>query len=169
VTQFLTSDGSDAGDLVEIRRSFVQGGVAIPHPAASNIAGAANLSSITDGFCRAKAAAYGDNDNFEAFGGLRRMGQVMDRGMVLVLSQWLDYEAHMLWLDSTYPANATAGAPGAARGSCATSSGDPADIIAQNPHATVKWSKISLGPIGFTEARLRRERELGRAAAAVAA
>ena len=155
VTQFITSDGTDAGDLVEIRRSFVQAGVKIAHPPATNIGGAGNLTSITDGFCKTKAAAYADNDNFEAFGGLKRMGDVMDGGMVLVLSLWLDYEAHMLWLDSTYPANAT-GAPGAARGTCATSSGDPADIINADPGSTIKWSKISLGPIGFTDARLAR-------------
>ena len=156
VTQVLTSDGTDAGDLVEIRRSFVQGGVKIPHPAASNIAGTGNLTSITDTFCKVKAAAYADNDNFETFGGLQRMGQVMDGGMTLVLSQWLDYEAHMLWLDSTYPVNATAGKPGAARGTCATTSGNPDDIIAADPGATIHWSKISLGPIGFTDERIRR-------------
>jgi cellulose 1,4-beta-cellobiosidase len=86
VTQFITSDGTDGGALVEIRRSFVQNGVHIPHPAATNIPG--NWSSISDAFCKAKAAAFGDNDNFEQYGGLARMGQVMDGGMVLVLSQW---------------------------------------------------------------------------------
>jgi cellulose 1,4-beta-cellobiosidase len=32
VTEFHTSDGSDTGDLVEIRRKFVQNGKVIEHP-----------------------------------------------------------------------------------------------------------------------------------------
>ena len=63
VTQFKTSDGTDAGDLVEIVRFFVQGGVHIPHPAAPTIP-PGNYSSITDAFCKAKGTAWGDNDNF---------------------------------------------------------------------------------------------------------
>lgn len=85
------------------------------------------------------------------------MGQVMDGGMVLVLSQWVDYEAHMLWLDSMDPSNGTASTPGVSRGPCATTSGDPNDVIKNSPDATVVFSKVSLGPIGFTEARLARE------------
>lgn len=156
VTQFITSDGTDSGDLVEIRRFFVQNGVKIAHPNATNInATGVATDRISDAFCKAKAAAYGDNDNFEAFGGLQRMGEVMDGGMVLVLSQWVDYEAHMLWLDSTYPTNAT-GQPGAARGSCSITSGNPPDVISNNPGSTVSFSKVSLGPIGFTEAALAK-------------
>ena len=152
VTQFITADGTDSGDLVEIRRSFAQGGVPIPHPACTNVPG--NFSSITDAFCKAKGVAFGDNDNFEAFGGLKRMGEVMDGGMVLVLSQWVDYEARMLWLDSTYPTNATG--PGAARGSCDISSGVPEDVINNSPNARVTFSKISLGPIGWSAAAQRK-------------
>jgi hypothetical protein len=156
VTQFITSDGTDAGALVEIRRSFVQNGVHIPSPAAQNIPGAANASSVTDAFCKLKGAAFGDNDNFEAYGGLARMGQVMDGGMVLVLSSWVDYEANMLWLDSNYPTTAPTAQPGVARGTCATTSGVPADVIRNSPDATATFGKIKLGPIGFTEAGLKR-------------
>lgn len=156
VTQFITSDGTDAGDLVEIKRSFIQGGVHIPHPAATNIPG--NFSSVTDAYCKAKGVAYtNENDNFETFGGLKRMGEDMDRGMVLVLSQWVDYEAHMLWLDSTYPTNSTPSDVGAVRGSCDISSGNPSDVIANSPGAKVTFSKISLGPIGWSQARLGRQ------------
>ena len=154
VTQFVTSDGTDSGDLVEIKRSFIQGGVAVAHPACTNIPG--NFSSVTDAFCKAKGVAFNDNDNFETFGGLKRMGDVMDRGMVLVLSQWVDYEAHMLWLDSIYPANETAATPGAFRGSCSVDSGVPTDVINNSPGAKVTFSKISLGPIGWSAAALSR-------------
>ena len=36
-------------------------------------------------------------------GGMKAFGDAMDNGMVLVLSLWGDFEAHMLWLDSSYP------------------------------------------------------------------
>lgn len=156
VTSFVTSDGTDAGDLVEIKRYFVQNGKVIPHPTASNIGKSTNFSSVTDAFCKAKAAAYTDNDNFETFGGLKRMGDVLAGGVVLVLSEWVDYAVHMLWLDSDYPTDAPPSQPGVPRGSCATSSGDPADVIKNNPDSTVQFSKISLGPVGFMEARLKR-------------
>jgi len=113
------------------------------------------MSSVTDQFCKIKSAAYGDNDNFETFGGLKRMGEVMDGGMVLVMSQWVDYAVHMLWLDSDYPTTSPTSQPGVSRGSCATSSGVPSDVISNSPGSTVKYSKISLGPIGFTEAALK--------------
>jgi hypothetical protein len=159
VTQFVTADGTDAGALVEIRRSFVQNGVHIPSPPAQNIPGS-NASSVTDSFCKAKGVAYTDNDNFETFGGLARMGQVMDGGMTLVISSWVDYEAHMLWLDSNYPTDAPVSQPGVPRGTCDTSSGVPEDVIKNHPDATTTFSKISIGPIGFTEAALKRRKAL---------
>jgi hypothetical protein len=154
-TQFITSDGTDSGDLVEIKRFFIQNGKFIWHPAATNI-GAPNMSSITDAYCKQKAAAYNDNANYEVFGGLKRMGEVMDGGMVLVLSQWVDYAEKMLWLDSNDPSTGNPSTPGVARGTCATSSGNPPDVINQQPDATVAFSKISLGPIGFSEQALKR-------------
>jgi hypothetical protein len=36
-------------------------------------------------------------------------------GMVLVLSEWVDYSVHMLWLDSLDPSNGTATTPGVSR------------------------------------------------------
>jgi hypothetical protein len=88
-----------------------------------------------------------------------RTALVLDGGVTLVISQWLDYEAKMLWLDSLYPPGAPPGAPGVARGPCAPSSGVPADIIAQTPGAAVAYSKITVAPIGTTLARV----EIGRA------
>jgi hypothetical protein len=159
VTQFITSDGTDAGALVEIRRSFVQNGAHIPSPRAQNVPGS-NASSVSDAFCKQKAAAFADNDNFEAFGGLARMGEVMDGGMTLVISSWVDYEAHMLWLDASYPAGAAG--PGVQRGTCGADSGVPEDVIRDHPDATAAFSKISIGPIGFTEAALKRRIAGGR-------
>jgi cellulose 1,4-beta-cellobiosidase len=63
----------------------------------------------------------------------------------------------MLWLDSLDPPNATG--PGVSRGSCAITSGNPPDVIANSPDATVKYSAISLGPIGWSAARLAQQQK----------
>ena len=44
VTQFITDDGTDNGDLVEMRRLFVQDGKVIPNPA-TNWAGKSVIAS----------------------------------------------------------------------------------------------------------------------------
>merc|ERR1719288_270110 len=59
VTQFLTTDGTDSGDLSEIRRFYVQDGEIIYSPS-STILGADDSDSITDGFCDAKKDLFGD-------------------------------------------------------------------------------------------------------------
>lgn len=56
----------------------------------------------------------------------------------------------MLWLDSTYPVDSTDA--GAARGSCASSSGVPSDIESNNATASVIYSNIKFGAIGSTYA-----------------
>ena len=79
------------------------------------------------------------------------MGDAMSKGMVLVMSLWDDHAANMLWLDSTYPTTKT-GAPGTGgpRGTCATTSGVPADVENQHPHSHVKFSDIKFGDICST-------------------
>lgn len=44
-------------------------------------------------------------------------------------------------------------------GSCAITSGNPQDLITNNPDSTVKYSAVSVGPIGFSEARLKLKRQ----------
>lgn len=60
----------------------------------------------------------------------------------------MQHYANMLWLDSTYPVDATG--PGAERGTCPTSSGVPAEVERQVPNANVVFSNIKFGPIGST-------------------
>merc|ERR1712110_245984 len=86
--------------------------------------------------------------NFEEKGGLQAMGSAMDAGVVLVMSLWDDHYANMLWLDSTYPIDSTD--PGAARGTCGTDSGVPADVESQHPDSHVIFSDIRFGPLGST-------------------
>ncbi|KAJ1567359.1 hypothetical protein HK405_006265 [Cladochytrium tenue] len=147
VTQFITSDGTDTGTLSEIRRFYVQNGQVIPNSQATYPA-VSQFNSITTDFCTAQKTLFADTDTFSPRGGLTAMGESMARGMVLALSLWDDHAANMLWLDSTYPVTATGA--GAARGTCATTSGVPADVEANVPNSFVIYSDIRTGEIGST-------------------
>eukprot|EP00727_Mastigamoeba_balamuthi_P007849 m51a1_g3685 putative glycoside hydrolase (534) ;mRNA; f:332177-334259 len=149
VTQFVTHDGTDAGDLVEIRRFYKQGGRVIANSQAK-AAGLTAYNSVTDAMCRAQKSVFGDRDDFAAKGGLKAHGEMLRRGMVLVLSLWDDHDVNMLWLDSNSPAGADASKPGVARGSCPTSSGKPNEVENAHPNAQVVFSNIRFGPLGST-------------------
>lgn len=144
-TSFVTADGTDEGDLVEIRRYFVQDGNKFPLPGARLVDPDAN--SLTDDFCDKSKVAFNNTNDHRAKGGLKRMSDALDRGMVLVMSLWDDSAAHMLWLDSDDPTDQPDTAPGVSRGSCPTTSGDPADVRSKSPRATVKFSNIKMGPV----------------------
>ena len=149
VTQFITNDGTDSGDLVEIKRYWVQNGQKIETPM-SNLPGVAPYNSITDANCAAQKQLFGDNNDFQAKGGLRKMGEAMERGMVLVMSIWDDHEAQMLWLDSEYPLDKPSSQPGVIRGPCSRDSGKPEDVESQNPYSSVKYFNVKVGPINST-------------------
>eukprot|EP00994_Dinema_validum_P007217 NODE_579_length_1530_cov_263.070223_g424_i0.p1 GENE.NODE_579_length_1530_cov_263.070223_g424_i0~~NODE_579_length_1530_cov_263.070223_g424_i0.p1 ORF type:complete len:471 (+),score=126.46 NODE_579_length_1530_cov_263.070223_g424_i0:54-1415(+) len=145
ITQFITSDNTSTGELVEIRRLWKQNGRIIKNSQVS--LGGGSYDSITGQFCATERTAFGYNA-FDKLGGLKSMGESLSRGVVLTLSLWDDYYAHMLWLDSKYPANGTKA--GTTRGPCPTSSGVPADLEAQHPNSNVKFSNIKVGDIGTT-------------------
>lgn len=147
MTQFITSDGTTSGDLTEIKRFYVQNGVVIPN-SVSSITGIPASNSITTAYCSAQKSVFGDTNSFADKGGLAAMGKSMDRGQVLVLSIWDDHAVNMLWLDSTYPTDSTS--PGAARGTCSTTSGTPTDVEKNSPNSSVTYSNIKIGPIGST-------------------
>jgi cellulose 1,4-beta-cellobiosidase len=149
VTQFITSDNTSSGPLSEIRRLYVQNGNVIWNSKA-NFPGFKPYDSVSDQFCNDQKQLFGDKNTFESLGGLKSMGNSLETGMVLVLSLWDDYAANMLWLDSDYPVNGTTSKPGVARGSCATTSGVPAQVEANSPNANVKFSNIKYGDIGST-------------------
>ena len=148
ITQFKTTDGTDTGDLSEIRRIYMQDGKVIETNPIT-IAGQ-KFDSITDEFIAVQKKWSGDTNTFADRGGLKGMGEALDRGVVLVMSLWADYAVHMLWLDAHFPTSAPQDAPGSNRGSCADDSGNPADLIQNNPDATVKYGDIKFGPIGST-------------------
>jgi len=148
VTQFITEGNTDDGDLIDIRRFYVQDGEVIPNSEMS-IAGLSG-DSVTDATCAAMKEAFGDINDFERKGGLKAMGEALDRGVVLVMSLWDDAEANMLWLDSQYPLNKDPSTPGVIRGPCQTTTGKPAFLRSKYPMARVRYSSVKVGTIGST-------------------
>ncbi|KAH6889082.1 cellulase [Coprinopsis sp. MPI-PUGE-AT-0042] len=150
VTQFITDNNSTTGNLVEIRRLYVQDGKVYAN-SKTNQPGQDALDSVTDKFCDAQKTAFNDRNRFKENGGLVQMGKSLGKGHVLVLSIWDDYDAQMLWLDSqAYPIDANPSTPGVARGTCATTSGKPSEVEAASPDAQVIFSNIKFGDIGST-------------------
>jgi len=146
VTQFITSNGQDDGDLTEIRRLYVQNGKVIPNSVATNLG--QNFNSLSDGMCKTQKGVFGDPNDFANKGGMKSAGEAFERGMVLVMSLWDDHEVHMLWLDSQYPSGKSG--PGVSRGPCATDSGDPDQVERDSPHSWVQYANIKFGTIGST-------------------
>jgi cellulose 1,4-beta-cellobiosidase len=149
VTQFITDNNRADGKLSQIRRLYVQDGRVIQNSFV-NVPGIPPTNYISDSFCVAEKKVFDAVDAFEAQGGMAGIGGALGRGMVLVLSIWDDPTSNMLWLDSTDPASATASTPGAERGPCATTSGNPADLLEMYPNAAVTFSNIKVGDLGST-------------------
>lgn len=147
ITQFITSDGTANGDLSEIRRLYVQGGRVIKN-SISTYPALKKTDSITDAFCKAEKTLFGDKNDLSAKGGLKSMGESMDRGMVFVMSLWNDHTAKMAWLDGTYPPNKEG--PGVSRGTCDAPSGDPKFVETNFPDGQVQYSNLKFGDLHST-------------------
>lgn len=135
VTQFRTGDGTDTGDVTEIRRLFVQDGKVIPTRPVK--VGDKEFDSITTAFVDAQKAEFGDPNSFEQKGGMKAVSGALERGVTLVMSLWDDYAVSMLWLDSNYPTTEPATKPGVARGPCPITSGKPADVEKNFPDVSI--------------------------------
>jgi len=150
VTQFITRDGTDTGDLVEIRRFYKQDGKII-HSPPTTILGDKAADSITDQFCEDKKELFGDVNDFQEKGGNRAMGQSLDRGQVLALSLWDDVEVNMLWLDSAYPLDKDESQPGVRRGECpGGEESTPTYVRRTYPDGFVTFANAAIGEIGST-------------------
>jgi len=149
VTQFITDNGMDSGTLSQVRRIYVQNGKVISNSQV-NFPGIKPYDSVSDSYCNDQKTLFGDQNDFEKKGGLKSLGDTLDRGMVLVMSLWDDHAVHMLWLDSDYPTNQPVNKPGIARGPCSTDSGNPDDVESKYPNSNVKYSNIKFGEIGST-------------------
>ena len=100
VTQFITSDGTDDGDLVDIKRFYVQNGNIIHSPSSTILGPDHDTDSITDAFCDAKKDLFGDVKDCQEHGGMASMGESLDRGQVMIFLFSDNVEGNMLWLDS---------------------------------------------------------------------
>ncbi|KAJ3314979.1 hypothetical protein HDV04_004779 [Boothiomyces sp. JEL0838] len=128
ITQFITNDGTDHGDLVQINRIFKQNGVTIKG------------YNITDASANARKAEFGEPNVFKALGGLKKMGDLLETPMVLVMSVWGDTAFNMEWLDSVYPEGSTK--PGSIRGSCPA--GTYQQSINANQNSWVQYSDVQV-------------------------
>jgi len=147
VTQFLTDDGTDDGDLSEMRRYYVQEGKVV-HSPPSTILGPNNTDSITDKFCADKKRLFGDVNDYQEHGGSAGMGESLDRGHVMAISLWDDVAVNMLWLDSVYPLDKPASDPGVKRGDCPGGEQSTPTYVRQNfPDAWVSFQNAFVGPI----------------------
>lgn len=153
VTQFLTTDGTDSGDLSEIKRIYIQNNNVFFTPSvtlpSATTGEDVRYDTISDEFCADSRVAFNETHNgFKDHGGMKAMGLSMDRGQVLVMSLWDDHYANMLWLDSTYPVDSTKASD--IRGPCSTDSGKPTDVEVNHADAYVIFSDIKYGNIGTT-------------------
>jgi len=148
VTQFLTTDGTDDGDLSEIRRFYIQDSNVI-HSPPSTILGKDDTDSITDGFCDAKKDLFGDENDYEELGGSKVMGESLDRGHVMIFSLWDDVEVNMNWLDSIFPLDKPASDPGVKRGECPGGESSTPTYVRDNfPNGYVSFKNAAIGEIG---------------------
>lgn len=158
VTQFLTEDGKDEGDLVEMRRYYVQDGKVVANSNATilpdlldsdvKLDNAAGGDSITDTYCSAQNKAFNvSTSDFQAKGGLKRIGEALDRGMVLALS----INSGNAWLDGVDAGQkGKRSDPGAKRGPCPADSYNVSELKKTHAKASVQFSNIRYGQIGWT-------------------
>ena len=155
VTQFITDDGTDDGELVEMRRFYIQGNKTIyPQNPAYAPAGK-NYTAISEEMCAVQMGNFSDRyDVFKKKGGLAGMGAAMKRGMSLVFSLWDDHEVGMIWLDAKDPPpeqwKTPTAPPGALRGTCNQTSGNFSFVEKYHADAYVVYSDVRYGEIGST-------------------
>jgi len=131
VTQFISDDGTATGTLSEIRRLYVQDGKVIEnHPVSSD--------EDTPGFLTEEFCTDNNAEGFLRLGGMKTMGESLQRGMVLIFSIWNSDGDFMDWLDS------------GEAGPCAEGEGDPKKILMERPDVSVTFSNVRWGDIGAT-------------------
>lgn len=151
VTQFLTDDGTDSGDLSEIRRYYVQDGNIVHSPPSTILGPGKDTDSITDQFCDDKKDLFGDVKDYQEHGGMKGMGESLDRGHVMIFSLWDDVEVNMLWLDAAYPLDRPDTDPGIKRGDCPGGDTSTPTYLRQTyPNGGVVFKNAAVGEIGST-------------------
>ena len=136
ITQFISSNGKDDGDLIGMKQFFQQNGKTV-------LGG-----DLTDAISATIKGKYSENNHFATLGGFKRMGESFKRGQVLVISLWDDSAVNMLWLDSTFPASSTA--TGAKRGPCDPSRGGIWWLRQTYPNSQYTVSKLQVRALSTT-------------------
>jgi cellulose 1,4-beta-cellobiosidase len=134
VTQFHAPDG----ELEEITQYYIQDGKRIE-----------NEHSIAQKWCSAQKVKFGDRDSFTEKGGLKKIGEALKRGMVLVMSMWDDIAFDMNWLDS-YDTKLDPSKPGVRRGTCDPKDGDAKTLREKHPDSDYTITHLKWGDIGTT-------------------
>lgn len=160
VTQFLTKDGTDGGELVEIRRWWRQDGKTFENMYAPNIAHCkeGEQNSLTDDTCESQNHVFEDYNHFKELGGMREMGDSLARGHVLAISLWDDVEVSMMWLDSWYPRKKEGyderdlpDMPGISRGPCKGGEESyPTYVRSKYGDSVVEYWNFKVGCLGCT-------------------
>merc|ERR1712174_117530 len=149
VTQFLTHDGTDTGDFSEMRRLYIQDGKIVHSPPSTILGPGKDSDSITDEFCDAKKDLFGDVKDYQEHGGMKGMGESLDRGHAMIFSLWDDVEVNMLWLDSAYPLDKPETDPGIKRGDCPGGETSTPTYLRQTyPNGGVVFKNAAVGEIG---------------------
>merc|ERR1719387_1440549 len=108
-------------------------------------------STITEQMCEDSATAYGGNNHFRHLGGLKEMGDSIERGHVLAISLWDDIEVAMMWLDSDFPRDKDPSTPVVSRGPCPGGEQSLPKYVRKNfPDATHRYTHFKIGEIGST-------------------
>jgi len=151
VTQFLTTDGTDTGDFSEMRRHYIQDGKIVYSPPSTILGPGKDSDAITDDFCDAKKDLFGDVKDYQEHGGMKGMGESLDRGHAMIFSLWDDVEVNMLWLDSAYPLDKPDTDPGIKRGDCpGGEESTPTYLRQKYPNGGVIFKNAAVGEIGST-------------------
>ena len=140
VTQFHASSGV----LDNIVQFYVQNGKRIDQESFSGLPG----TSETAEFCSAQKTLFGDKDDFTKKGGLKAMGEALDRGMVLVVSLWDDISVYMNWLDSYDGCDPSE--PGCKRGPCDPAEGKPETLRNAHPESSYSLINLKVGDLDTT-------------------
>lgn len=131
VTQF---PADDEGNLIEIRRLYIQDGKVIKNAAVEKD-DLPQVDFMNDEYCDATGA-----DKYADLGGTKGMGEAMTRGMVLCMSIWWDEGGNMEWLDGEMEG----------AGPCKAGEGSPEEIVKVESDPDVTFSNIKWGEIGST-------------------
>lgn len=144
VTQFHKSGES----LSNIRRVYLQDGKVVFNPNVTIPGLDSSFDSIAEGYCTNQKTVFGDTDAFAKHGGLKKVGQSLDAGMVLSISLLTD-PSRFLWLDSQYPPERNVSLPGVMRGPCPVNG---SGTLPYDPDRrwSALFSNIRFGDIGST-------------------